>query len=64
MKEIILEGCGLCKAFPGGGELFHGLDITVYDGDFTVIMGPSGAGKSTLLYALRGMDSNTGGTDH
>ncbi len=62
MKEIILEGCGLCKAFPGGGELFRGLDVSVYSGDFTVIMGPSGAGKSTLLYALSGMDSITGGT--
>ena len=64
MKKTILEGRSLCKAFPGGGELFHGLDITVYDGDFTVIMGPSGAGKSTLLYALSGMDSITGGTVH
>lgn len=62
MKETILEGHGLCKAFPGGGELFHGLDVSVFAGDFTVIMGPSGAGKSTLLYALSGMDSISGGT--
>ena len=62
MKEIILEGCGLCKAFPGGGELFRGLDVSINSGDFTVIMGPSGAGKSTLLYALSGMDSISGGT--
>lgn len=62
MKEIILEGHSLRKAFPGGGELFHSLEASVYSGDFTVIMGPSGAGKSTLLYALSGMDSVTGGT--
>ena len=62
MKETILEGHGLCKAFPGGGELFHSLDVSVFAGDFTVIMGPSGAGKSTLLYALSGMDGITGGT--
>ena len=62
MKETILEGHGLCKALPGGGELFHGLDVSVFAGDFTVIMGPSGAGKSTLLYALSGMDSISGGT--
>lgn len=62
MKKILLEGHGLCKAFPGGGELFHNLDISICDGDFTVIMGPSGAGKSTLLYALSGMDSVTEGT--
>lgn len=62
MKETILEGRGLCKAFPGGGELFRDLNVSVYSGDFTVIMGPSGAGKSTLLYALSGMDSVSGGT--
>ena len=62
MKEVILEGHGLCKAFPSGGELFRNLDVSVFAGDFTVIMGPSGAGKSTLLYALSGMDSVSGGT--
>ncbi len=62
MKEIILEGRSLCKAFPGGGELFRDLDVSIHSGDFTVIMGPSGAGKSTLLYALSGMDSISGGT--
>ena len=62
MKEKIIEGHGLCKDFPGGGELFYGLDVSVFAGDFTVIMGPSGAGKSTLLYALSGMDGITSGT--
>ena len=62
MRETILEGRGLCKAFPGGGELFRDLDVSIHSGDFTVIMGPSGAGKSTLLYALSGMDSVSGGT--
>lgn len=62
MKKVILEGIGLCKSFPSGGELFRSLDAIIYDGDFTVVMGPSGAGKSTLLYVLSGMDSGTSGT--
>ena len=37
------------------------VDISIYGGDFTVIMGSSGAGKSTLLYALSGMDPVSGG---
>ena len=37
------------------------VDISIYEGDFTVIMGSSGAGKSTLLYALSGMDPVSGG---
>lgn len=64
MKQVLLEGRGLCKAFPrSGGEtlILDHVDVNLYEGDFTVIMGPSGAGKSTLLYALSGMDGITGG---
>lgn len=65
MKEILLSGKGVCKAFLGRGKETMVLDhvnVDVYKGDFTVIMGSSGAGKSTLLYSLSGMDSITGGT--
>ncbi|MEK3883640.1 ABC transporter ATP-binding protein [Paenibacillus sp. PL2-23] len=52
----------LCKTFSSGGVQQHvlkNLDITLVQGDFTVIMGSSGSGKSTLLYALSGMDKPT-----
>lgn len=52
----------LCKTFSNGGIQAHvirNLDITITEGDFTVIMGSSGSGKSTLLYALSGMDKPT-----
>ncbi|MCI8623639.1 MAG: ATP-binding cassette domain-containing protein [Provencibacterium sp.] len=62
MRQAVLEGTALQKSFPGGGELLQSVDLSIYEGDFTVIMGPSGAGKSTLLYAFSGMDSITGGT--
>lgn len=64
MKEVLLKGQGLCKAFPQGNgknAVLDRLDVEIYQGDFTVIMGASGAGKSTLLYCLSGMDSVTGG---
>lgn len=60
MKEILLQGRAVRKAFEGGLVLDH-VDADIFAGDFTVIMGPSGAGKSTLLYALSGMDRITGG---
>lgn len=60
MKKVILSGKGIVKAF-GENTVLHGIDIDVYEGDFTVIMGSSGSGKSTLLYALSGMDSISGG---
>lgn len=62
MKEILLRGAGLCKSFPrSGGTVLDHVDVSLYMGDFTVIMGPSGAGKSTLLYVLSGMDRVTAG---
>lgn len=64
MKKTILSAKGLSKSFAHNGVQNHilsGLDIEIYDGDFTVIMGASGSGKSTLLYALSGMDRATAG---
>lgn len=67
MKKVILETKQLCKTFSNGGVQQHvlkNLDVSIYEGDFTVIMGASGAGKSTLLYALSGMDKPTIGEIH
>ncbi len=61
MNEII-KTQKLCKTFSNGGVQQHvlrNIDLSIYEGDFTVIMGASGAGKSTLLYALSGMDKPT-----
>ena len=60
MKEVILSGKNITKAF-GENTVLHGIDVEIYDGDFTVIMGSSGSGKSTLLYALSGMDRVSSG---
>lgn len=65
MKQMILKTEKLSKSFSSNGTLQHvlrNIDLTLYQGDFTVIMGASGAGKSTLLYALSGMDTPTLGT--
>ena len=58
-KKAIIQTDKLCKSFSVGGVQHHiikNMDLSIYGGDFTVIMGSSGAGKSTLLYALSGMD--------
>lgn len=65
MKNIILSGKDVRKTFTQGGkeaQILLGIDVDIYEGDFTVIMGSSGAGKSTLLYALSGMDAITDGS--
>ena len=64
-KEIILSANNLSKTFSNESVQQHvlkNLNLSIYKGDFTVIMGNSGSGKSTLLYALSGMDRPSIGT--
>ena len=59
MKNVILQGEKITRIFCQGKaeiKVLDGIDIKIFEKDFTVIMGPSGAGKSTLLYMLGGMD--------
>ena len=65
---MLIEATDLTKEFPrarAGGRLFtavHPLDLTLDEGQLTVITGHSGSGKSTLLNMLAGMLPPTGGT--
>lgn len=62
MNQTVIKTNKLCKTFSTGGSQQHvlkNLDLSIYEGDFTIIMGASGSGKSTLLYALSGMDQPT-----
>lgn len=63
-KKEMIQTKVLCKSFISDGEINHvikNLDLSIYEGDFTVIMGSSGSGKSTLLYSISGMDEVTTG---
>lgn len=65
MKKSIIEAKNLCKSFTTGKTSNHvlkNIDLSIYKGDFTIIMGSSGSGKSTLLYSLSIMDQPTSGT--
>lgn len=42
-------------------EALSGVDFTVDEGEFVVVLGASGAGKSTILNILGGMDRATNG---
>ncbi len=48
------------KAF-GPTQVIHGVDISIDDGEFVVLVGPSGCGKSTLLRMIAGLENITGG---
>ncbi len=64
MQETIIQAKDLKKSyFTGKTEVpvINTLNLSLYKGDFTVIMGSSGSGKSTLLYLLSGLENPTGG---
>ena len=46
---------GIDKFF-GGTHVIRGVDITIADGEFCVLVGPSGCGKSTLLRMIAGLE--------
>ena len=53
------------KTYIVGEQKFNaldGIDLTINQGEFVVVLGPSGAGKSTLLNLLGGMDKATSGS--
>jgi len=59
MGEIVLDG--VTKEFPGGVRAVDGVDMTIADGEFMVLVGPSGCGKTTLLRSIGGLEKITDG---
>src|SRR5487761_1936451 len=51
---------GVFKSF-GSTRVVHGVDISIADGEFCVLVGPSGCGKSTLLRMIAGLEEISGG---
>jgi multiple sugar transport system ATP-binding protein len=52
---------GVHKRF-GPVEVLKGIDLTVENGEFAVLLGPSGCGKSTLLAVIAGLERPSAGT--
>src|SRR5271166_1891469 len=60
MAQIMLDQVD--KVYPGGVKGIDGLDLTIADGEFMVLVGPSGCGKSTALRSIAGLEDITSGT--
>jgi len=54
---MLLEIKGLKKTFDDGTKALRGVDFSVQEGEFVVILGPSGSGKTTLLRSINGLTS-------
>ncbi len=59
MARIELEQ--IVKRF-GSLTTVHGIDLTIEDGEFVVLVGPSGCGKSTTLRMIAGLEAISSGT--
>jgi multiple sugar transport system ATP-binding protein len=59
MASVLIED--LKKSFAAV-DVLSGIDLSVEDGEFVVLVGPSGCGKSTLLRMIAGLEGITGGT--
>ena len=53
MATVELTGIG--KVYEGGVRAVRGVDLSVGDGEFVVLVGPSGCGKSTTLRMVAGL---------
>ena len=63
--NAIFVALGLAKTYQMGEVKVTALvdvDLTIYQGEFIVLLGPSGSGKSTLLNILGGLDSPSCGS--
>jgi multiple sugar transport system ATP-binding protein len=59
MAQVSITGL---KKNYGVYQAVKGIDLSIRDGEFTVLVGPSGCGKSTLLRTIAGLESISEGT--
>ena len=59
MAQVELEN--LTKIFPGGVRAVDGVNLSVADREFVVLVGPSGCGKTTTLRMIAGLEQLTTG---
>lgn len=51
----------LHKTYPNGHHAVKGIDLSIHDGEFLVLVGPSGCGKSTVLRMIAGLEDISSG---
>ncbi len=60
MSTVSLER--LTKVYANGQPVVNGLDLTIGEGEFVVLVGPSGCGKTTTLRMVAGLEEISDGT--
>jgi osmoprotectant transport system ATP-binding protein len=57
---VTFEGVG--KVYPDGTRAVSGMDLTINDGEFMVLVGPSGCGKTTTMKMINRLIEPSSGT--
>lgn len=63
-RQVVFRAEAVTKVYPMGDIEVHalrGIDLSLFEREFIVLLGPSGSGKSTLLNILGGLDVPTSG---
>ena len=64
-RTNVIDMQGIVKRYyegePNELEILHGIDLTVFQGEFVSIVGESGSGKSTLMNMIGALDRPTEG---
>jgi len=58
-KKVAVEIKEIEKSFHVGEnniQILFGINATIYEGEFVMLVGPSGCGKSTLLHTIYGLE--------
>ena len=62
--QPLIQMQGIRKSYyigqPNELEILHGIDLTVYPGEFVAIVGESGSGKSVTAYSIMGLTAYPG----
>ena len=64
-SEVLIQLSDIRKSYFSADvetPVLHGINVTIYKGEFVAIMGQSGSGKSTLMNILGCLDTPTSGS--
>ncbi len=63
-EETMLDIKQLVKTYENGHQAVKGVNLSIKESEFLVLVGPSGCGKSSILRSIAGLESITSGEIH